>query len=140
MSLFESLLHVLYDNTLPSFFFLFFSSLFFFFLSCFFFLMLCLLMFTRFQFYFPFVLTFLLFLLHKFFPMVTFPHFRLVYHSIVFLFNSINLLFTWARSIQFSSYFVINVMLFDFALTCQIFTVVPNFRTYRIYICINLLF
>ena len=59
LSLFESLLHVLYDSALPSFFFSFFlSSLFF--LSLFFFLC-CLLMFTRFQFYFPFVLTFFAF-------------------------------------------------------------------------------
>ena len=39
--------------------------------------------------------------------------------------NSVNLLFTWALSIQFSSYFSINVMLFDLWNA----NYVPNFRT-----------
>ena len=56
-----------------------------------------------------------------------------------FFLNSINLSFTWALSIQFSSYFVINnAMLFDFFLTFKTRTIVSNVRTYSIYICINL--
>ena len=36
--------------------------------------------------------------------------------------NSVNLLFTWALSIQFSSYFSINVMLFDLVLNFEMQT------------------
>ena len=56
-----------------------------------------------------------------------------------FFLNSVNRSFTWASSIQFSSYFVINnFMLFDFVFTFKPRTLVQNFKTYSIYICINL--
>ena len=74
------------------------------------------------------------------FPIVTFPPFVQTYVSWQrFFFNSINRSFTWAPSIQFSSDFVINnVMLFDLAFTFKPRTLVQNFKTYSIYICINL--
>ena len=75
----------------------------------------------------------------KFFLWLLFHLSDLYITAFFFLFNSINLWFTWALSRQFSSYFVINnVILFDFVWTFQIFTVVPNFTAYHIYICINL--
>ena len=135
--MFESMLHVLYDSTLLSFFSSFFlSSLIF--LSWFFFLC-CLLMITRFQLYQPFVLTNFLFSSQNF-SYGYFSTFQTYVLSHFFFFlNSINLSFTWALSIQFSSYFVINnAMLFDFFLTFKTRTIVSNVRTYSIYICINL--
>ena len=77
------------------------------------------------------------FFLHKMFPMLTFPPFKLMFHSIFF--NSINLSFTSAVSIQFLSYSVIhNVIFLDIVLTIKTRTAIPNFRTDRIYVCINL--
>ena len=84
---------------------------------------------------------------NKFFVFFTKFFLWLLFHLsdlsiITFLFfflNSINLSFTRALSIQFSSYFVINnAMLFDFVLTFKTRTIVSNVRTYSIYICINL--
>ena len=74
------------------------------------------------------------------FPIVTFPPFVQTYVSWQrFFLNSINRSFTWAPSIQFSSDFLINnVMLFDFVFTFKPRTLVQNFKTYSIYICINL--
>ena len=52
--------------------------------------------------------------------------------------NSVNLLFTWALSIQYSSYFLINnVMFFDLVLNFETQTV-PNFRTHIIFKFTNL--
>ena len=74
------------------------------------------------------------------FPIVTFRPFVQTYVSWQrFFFNSINRSFTWAPSIQFSSDFLVNnVMLFDFVFTFKPRTLVQNFKTYSIYICINL--
>ena len=92
-----------------SFFFLF-SSFFLSFFSFLVFFLCCLLVFIRFQFYLPFMLTI-------FFSSINFSYgyfstFQ-TYVSSQQFFNSINLSFIWVLSIQFSSYFVINVMLFD---------------------------
>ena len=134
-ALFECLLHVLYDSTLI--FFLFLSSLFSFFIS---FLTLfikvhkiCILLSL-----FPYNFFFIPFFFTKFF-LCLLLHLSDLSITAYFFFNSINLSFTWALSIQFSSYFVINnVILFDFVLTFKTRTIVPNFRTFSIYICNNL--
>ena len=56
--------------------------------------------------------------------MATFPPFTLnlpiITKKNIFFLNSVNLSFTWALSIQFSSYFLINnFMLFDLALNFE---------------------
>ena len=117
--LFESLLYVLYDSTLLFFFFFFF--LFFFF---FFFFLCCLIMFIRFQLYLPFVLIFSFFFLFS----TNFSHgYFSTFHLDLCFFNRIKFSFTWALSLQFSSYFVINnVMPYDFVFTLKTLTIVPN--------------
>ena len=114
--LFESLLYVLYDSTLLSFFL--FSALFFLF---FVFFLCCLIMFIRFQLYLPFVLIF-------FFFSTNFSHgYFSTFHLDLCFFNRIKFSFTWALSLQFSSYFVINnVMPYDFVFTLKTLTIVPN--------------
>ena len=118
--LFESLLYVLYDSTLL-FFFFFLSSLFF--LFCFF-----LMLFDNvhkisivpslcphfFFFFFLFSTNFS----HGYFS---------TFHLDLCFFNRIKFSFTWALSLQFSSYFVINnVMPYDFVFTLKTLTIVPN--------------
>ena len=114
--LFESLLYVLYDSTLLSFFL--FSALFFIF--CFF-----LMLFDN---------------VHKisivpslcphffFFFSTNFSHgYFSTFHLDLCFFNRIKFSFTWALSLQFSSYFVINnVMPYDFVFTLKTLTIVPN--------------
>ena len=57
--------------------------------------------------------------------MATFPPFTLnlpMYHYKIYIYflNSVNLSFTWALSIQFSSYFLINnVIIFDLVLNFE---------------------
>ena len=70
--------------------------------------------------------------------MVAFPPFRFMYHQNIF-FGTQLIFHLFVLLIQFLPYFVINsVMLCDFVLTFRTCTIVPNFRTYSIYICINL--
>ena len=59
--------------------------------------------------------------------MATFPPFTLnlpiITKKNIFFLNSVNLSFTWALSIQFSSYFLIdNVILFDLVLNFETHT------------------
>ena len=67
-------------------------------------------------FFFSLSYFFLSFFLDEISPVVTFPPFRLMDHRFfLFLFFGTQFSFTWALSIQFSSYFVMNnVKLFDF--------------------------
>ena len=128
---------MLYDITLLSFIFFLFSLISFFFLSCF-----SLMLFIRFQSYLPFLLT-ISFFFFLFTTKLSHGYFSNFYSDLciiaTFFLNSVNRSFTWASSIQFSSYFVINnFMLFDFVFTFKPRTLVQNFKTYSIYICINL--
>ena len=130
-----------YMTVLSCFCFFFFFFSFYFFLSCFFFLMLfvnvhkisILFSFCPKNFFFFFFLSL------KNFSYGYFSTFWTYVPSQHFFLNSINISLTWALSIQFSSYFVIkNLMFFDFLLSFKTCTIVPNFRTYSIYISINL--
>ena len=138
--LFGSLLHVLYDSTLLSFFSPFILSSLFFFLK--FFFLCCLLTFTRFQFYFLLVLTisffFLLFFFSQTFSYGYFSTFQ-IYVSQHFFFWTQLIFHLLGLLIQFSSYFIIsNVILFDFVLNIKTCTIVQNFRICIIDICTNL--
>ena len=130
---------MLYGITLLSFIFFLFSLISFFFFLVF--LLCCLLLFIRFQSYLSFLLTIFFFFL--FTTKLSHGYFSNFYSDLciiaTFFLNSVNRSFTWASSIQFSSYFVINnFMLFDFVFTFKPRTLVQNFKTYSIYICINL--
>ena len=75
----------------------------------------------------------------KFFLWLLFNLLHLAYLCVITknnnFFNSVNLSFTWALSIQFSSYFLLNnVILFDLVLNFENSNYVPNFKSHNIYI------